>query len=221
METFFFEWMQHYAYEPVVVYCAVVLVMLLSSFGLPIPEEISIIGLGVLSYIGSRPDLYPPPYPNAPHIDVLPAMLVCALSIFATDFVVYSLGRYFGKGVVSSPWFLKLVPKKRVITIKAWMKKWGNIVPGLFRLIPGVRFPGHLMCGALGVTRKTFLCVDGLVVMLVVPMQIYFISIYGEEVIQILKKFQLILGLLCVLIFAYLIWNSYKIITRKPLKSNT
>lgn len=218
MESFFFEWMQHYAYEPLIVYCAVVIVMLMSSFGLPVPEEISIIGLGVLSFIGSRPDLYPPPYPGAPHIDVVPAMVICATAIFATDFVVYSLGRHFGPGLFKRPWFLKIVPKKRIITIKAWAKKWGNIVPGLFRLIPGVRFPGHLMCGALGIRKTTFLFVDGLVVLIVVPTQIYFVSIYGEKVIAVMKRFQLFLGLGCALIFGYLIWSSYKMLTRKSGK---
>lgn len=215
MEGFLFELLKEYTYDPYTVYGLVAVVMFLSSLGLPVPEEISIISLGVLSYVGSKPDLYPPPFIGAPHVEVIPAMIVCSLSIYVSDIVVYSIGRSYGPSLFASSWFKKLVPEKRLGTVKAWARKWGRIVPGLFRLIPGVRFPGHLLCGALGIKRSTFLIVDGFVVLTVVPTQIFLISYYGETVVELMKRFQFILGGLCALIFAFLVWNSYQILTRK------
>ena len=162
MEAFLFELLKDYTYQPYVIYSIVVVVMFLSSLGLPIPEEISIISLGILSYVGSRPELYPPPFEEAPHVEAIPAMIICSFSIYFSDYVVYSVGRHFGPSLFSKSWFQKLVPAERLDLVKDWVRKWGRIVPGLFRLIPGVRFPGHLMCGALGIKRSTFLIVDGL-----------------------------------------------------------
>lgn len=214
MEGFLYELLKEYTYEPYMVYSLVVVVMFLSSLGLPVPEEISIISLGVLSYVGSRPELYPPPFEGASHVEVIPAMLVCSLSIYCSDFVVYSIGREYGPSLFASSWFKKIVPEKRLSTVKAWARKWGKIVPGLFRLIPGVRFPGHLLCGALGIKRSTFLIVDGFVVLTVVPTQIFLISYYGEIVVNLMKRFQFVLGGLCIFVCLGLIWNSYKILTR-------
>ncbi len=215
MEGFIFELLKDYTYEPSMVYGLVTIVMVLSSLGLPVPEEISIISLGVLSYVGSKPDLFPPPFEGAPHVEVIPAMIVCSLSIYLSDFIVYSIGRSYGPSLFASAWFKKIVPEKRLSTVKTLARRWGRIVPGLFRLIPGVRFPGHLMCGALGIRRTTFLAVDGAVVLTVVPTQIFLISYYGETVIDLMKRFQFILGGLCALILGVLIWEAYKIFTRK------
>lgn len=215
MEVFLYELLRDYTYQPYMVYSLVVIVMFLSSLGLPVPEEISIISLGVLSYIGSRPELYPPPFEGASHVEVVPAMLVCSLSIYFSDYVVYSVGRHFGPSLLSTSWFQKIVSESRLKTVKAWARKWGRVVPGLFRLIPGVRFPGHLMCGALGIKKSTFLIVDGIVVLTVVPTQIFLISYYGENVVEFMKRFQFVLGGVCVIVLGFLIWNSYKIVTRK------
>ncbi len=215
MEGFLFDLLKEYTFEPYMVYGFVIIVMLLSSLGFPIPEEISIVSLGLLSYIGSKPDLYPPPFLGAPHVQIIPAMLVCGLSIYFSDFLVYSIGRSYGPLVFASNWFKKIVPEKRLNMVKAWTRKWGGIVPGLFRLIPGVRFPGHLLCGALGIKRSIFLVVDGLVILAVVPTQIFLISYYGEVIVDLMKKFQLVLGGTCVLVLVLLIWKSYQIFTRK------
>jgi len=215
METLIFELLKDYTYQPYVIYTIVVLVMFLSSLGLPVPEEISIVSLGILSYVGSKPELYPPPYEGAPHVEVVPAMLVCSFAIYFSDYVIYSVGRHFGPALFSTSWFQKLVPEKRLGLVKEWVRKWGRIVPGLFRLIPGVRFPGHLMCGALGIKRTTFLLVDGMVVLTVVPTQIYLISYYGESVVDFMKKFQFILGGVCAAVLIFLVWNSFKILSRK------
>lgn len=210
MEDFIFELLKNYTYEPLIVYSLVIIVMFLSSLGLPVPEEFSIISLGVLSYMGAHPEIYPPPYNGAPHVQMIPSMFVCAGSIFISDFIVFSIGRRYGPSIFKSNWFGRIVNDVKLDRIKAWARKWGNIVPGLFRLIPGARFPGHLLCGALGVKRSTFALVDGIVITLIVPTQIFFIAYYGEMVVQVIKRFQPFIVGVCLLILAGLFWNFYK-----------
>ncbi len=211
MEDLIFEMLKNYTYEPAIVYTLVFLVMFLSSIGLPVPEEFSIISLGVLSYMGANPDLFPPPYVGATSVEILPSILVCSGSIFFSDFVVFSIGRKYGSVIFKSNWFARIVNEDKLDRVKAWARRWGNIVPGLFRLIPGVRFPGHLICGALGIKTSTFIFVDALVISVVVPAQIYFIARYGEMVVDVLKAFQPIVVGLCLLVLSGLLWNLYKL----------
>ena len=210
MEDFIFELLMNYTYEPFIVYSLVIVVMFLSSLGLPIPEEFSIISLGVLSYMGAHPEIYPPPYKDAPHVQMIPSMIVCAGSIFISDFIVFSIGRRFGPSIFKSNWFGRIVNEEKLDSVKAWTRQWGNIVPGLFRLIPGARFPGHLMCGALGIRRSAFVVIDGIVITLLVPTQIFFISFYGEVVVQVIKRFQSFIVGACLIILLGLFWNFYK-----------
>lgn len=210
MEDLLFELLREYTYQPITVYLLVTLVMFLSSFGLPIPEEVSIISLGILSHIGANPDLYPPPYPDAPHVDVYMAMAVCVLSVFLSDLMVYTIGRSFGSAIFASDWFQRIVPEKKLNKIKFWARKWGSIVPGLFRLIPGVRFPGHMMCGALGISRVIFVAVDLVVIFLIIPTQIYLIYTFGETITGMIKNFQSVIGVIGVFVIVGLAWNLYK-----------
>jgi len=109
MEDLIFELLKSYTYEPAIVYTMVFLVMFLSSLGLPVPEEFSIISLGVLSYMGANPELFPPPYAGATSVEILPSILVCSGSIFFSDFVVFSIGRKYGSVIFKSNWFARLV----------------------------------------------------------------------------------------------------------------
>jgi membrane protein DedA with SNARE-associated domain len=211
MEDIIFELLKSYTYEPLFVYILVFLVMFLSSLGLPVPEEFSIISLGVLSYMGAHPELFPPPYTGAHSVEILPSILVCSGSIFFSDFVVFSIGRRYGSVIFKSNWFARLVKEDKLDRVKAWARRWGNIVPGLFRLIPGVRFPGHLICGALGIKTSTFIFVDAFVISLIVPTQIYFIARYGEVVVDVLKSFQPIIVGICLLVLSGLFLNLYKL----------
>lgn len=217
MEEFLFELLKEYTYQPYIVYGLVAFVMFLSSFGLPVPEEFSIVSLGILSYMGSRPDIYPPPYDGAPHVAVLPSMTVCSLSIYVSDICVYSLGRYFGPSLFSSSWFKKSVSEKRLDTVKAWARRWGRVVPALFRLIPGVRFPGHLMCGALGIKPLTFLIVDAFVIGISVPTQIFLVSYFGESVIGLIKRFQFAIAVLCGLALLVLLRKSLVLLFKRVI----
>ena len=92
---------QQYAYEPGIVYAAIVTLMVLSSFGLPIPEEVTLVSTGFLAYIGTKPDLYLPPYEGAPTVDPYTASIVCLLAVFISDYLIFLLGKFLGLGYFS------------------------------------------------------------------------------------------------------------------------
>ncbi|MFW7378754.1 MAG: DedA family protein [Oligoflexus sp.] len=190
-----------YAYQPILVYTAVIVLMALSSFGFPAPEEITLLATGLVCYMGTRPDLYPPPSPDAVAVNVYVAATICFIAVFASDFLVYSLGRHFGSKLLRTSWLKKY--KERMEQVSLWVRKYGQFAAGIFRFTPGLRFPGHFSCGMMGLAPSKFVAVDGTAALLSVPTQVFLIAFFGEEILVNIKqfKFALLLIICGVIIF--------------------
>lgn len=186
-----FAWFAQYAYQPLLVYLAVVVLMLASSFGLPIPEEVTLVSLGLVCYMGSRPDLYPPPFEGAAQVDVATAATIAFFAVFLSDFLVFSLGKFFGGRIINRPFLGRY--RASLDKVKSWVTKYGIWAAGLFRFTPGLRFPGHFSCGMLGLKSPKFLAIDGLACLISVPTQVLLIAYYGETIFENIKEAKLIL----------------------------
>ena len=194
------------AYDPFMFYGLIILIMTLSSLGLPISEELVIISAGLTVYMGAHPELYPPVVleqaistgaeNTLSPVQPWTTALVCSLSVFVTDLIIYMMGFVFRGQIINHPVIKKSISQKRKEKIDLWVSKYGYFVPGFFRFTPGLRFIGYLTCGVVRIPISKFILVDGGVVLLVVPPQILIISRYGEAIIENLKIATLIVGLL-------------------------
>ncbi|SMF30923.1 DedA family protein [Pseudobacteriovorax antillogorgiicola] len=184
-------WFATYAYQPNLVYFAIVALMIASSFGLPVPEEVTLVGTGIVCYIGSRPDLYPPPYPGAPVVQVEVAATVALAAVFLSDYVVFSLGRFFGHRLVKTSFFKR--NQDTFDKVKSWVDRYGMWAAGIFRFTPGLRFPGHLSCGMLGLRPSRFFLVDGAAALISVPTQVVLVAKFGEHILGTLQQFKIVL----------------------------
>ncbi len=184
-------WFSQYAYQPLTVYFTVVLFMLASSFGLPIPEEVTLISTGIVAYMGSRPDLYPPPYDGAAVVGVKTAAAICFLAVFLSDFLVFSLGRYLGNRLIKTRFLQK--NRETFDKVSRWVQRYGMWAAGIFRFTPGFRFPGHFSCGMLGLKPRQFVAVDGLAALVSVPTQVILIASFGDKILGNLKEAKLVL----------------------------
>jgi membrane protein DedA with SNARE-associated domain len=178
-----------YAHSPVLIYSIVATMMFLSSFGLPLPEEVTIVALGLMVHMGKYPDQYPPP----PGIEVQPlnlytAMAVCFFSIMISDSIVYWVGRKFGASPLVHKLFRKFLGEHSLEKSRTMIHKHRFLVPAIFRFTPGVRFPGHLSCGMMGISIWTFLAADGLAALISVPTQVYLFATYGEVILSTIKQ---------------------------------
>ncbi|MGZ3746944.1 MAG: DedA family protein, partial [Pseudobdellovibrionaceae bacterium] len=54
-----FQWLSQYAYQPELVYTALLGMMLMSAIGLPLPEEVTLVSIGVLVFMGANPQHFP------------------------------------------------------------------------------------------------------------------------------------------------------------------
>ena len=213
-----FVWMSQFAYEPNMVYAAVIVMMVLSSVGLPIPEEVTLLSVGLLAYFGNHPELFPPPYVGAPVVSAEVAMVVASIAVFGSDFLVFSIGRYFGRVILRKPWMSRFFPEAAQNRIEAWTQKYGAYTCALFRFIPGLRFPGHLAYGMMRFPSWKFLLIDGLAVLVSVPTQIYLMATFGETVLLHLKKFKLVILALLILMIAYFVIQRW--VSRRKLKES-
>ncbi len=196
-----------HAYSAGLVYAFVFIFMYMSSFGLPLPEEVVLISSGLVAHMATHPELYPPPE-GVPLHPVNPYILasLCFFAVISSDTIIYWLGKRYGKGWLRHPRFKKWVKPKLIARIRSWVRRYGVWATALFRFTPGLRFPGHLMCGAMGMPLGKFLTVDSIAAGLTVPTQILLIAFYGDTILQWLKQGKYVLvGVLVVVALVFLV----------------
>lgn len=207
-----------YAYEPAYVYTFICCFMLAASFGLPIPEELILISAGLVAYMARNPDQFPPPYAGAEGVNTITLCLVSFLAVFGGDLVVYLIGKIFGGRIIKTKFFQKRVAGAAFDKINSWFQKYGGWACGIFRFTPGLRFPGHLSCGLLGIPLWKFCAIDGLAALVSAPTQVYFVATYGDVVLKYFKEFKIVLvSIIGVVLIVWLIRKIYLKNVRKSV----
>lgn len=202
-----FQLLAQYAYEPMMVYAAVFAMMIASGFGFPLPEEVTIISVGVLAYMGANPDLFPPPFPGAPVVNGYEAAAFVSFAVFLADNLVYWLGRGFGRKIRQMPRFQSFFAGPINEKINNFIKKYGNYAAFIFRFTPGIRFPAHLFLGMSKFPVGAFMLIDGLAVLISVPTQILLVYHFGEPILATLYKFKTYVAVALGLALVYFIVN--------------
>ncbi len=201
-----FLYLSQYAYEPTMVYILVFVLMIASGFGLPLPEEVTIISVGILAYMGAHPEQFPPPYPGAAVVNGVEAAIFTSLAIFLADNLVFWIGRTFGRKVMKAPAFSRFFEGPVMTKVNGIVTKYGKAAAFIFRFTPGIRFPAHLFLGMSKFSGPAFALVDGLAVAISVPTQILLIYKFGEPILATLSvvKFY-VLGIGAIILCYYLI----------------
>lgn len=189
-DSWIFGFLSSYAYEPWMVYGFTVLFMIACSFGLPIPEEVLIVSIGLIAFVGVHPDQFPPPHGTESFVNPYTAAAVAFFAVFLSDLWVFYIGKRLGKKIEQTKFFKRSISDERWAQVCSWMEKFGFWAAGLFRFLPGLRFPGHLACGFSKVRPTQFILVDGAAALLTVPTQILLISYFGHHVVNTLEEFK-------------------------------
>ena len=193
--------MSQFAYQPGMVYAGLIAMMALSAVGFPLPEEVTLISVGILAFMGAHPQHFPPPYEGAPVVSVHTASAIAFTAVVCSDFIIYLIGRVFGRRMLYHPRVRRFFPEHMMKRVEEWTHKYGAYACGIFRFTPGLRFPGHLACGMLQYPVRKFLVIDGIAALISVPTQIYLLAHYGEPILTKLRQFKLVLlGIFAILI---------------------
>jgi membrane protein DedA with SNARE-associated domain len=205
-----FQWMSQFAYQPGMVYAALIGMMILSSVGFPLPEEVTLISVGILAFMGAHPQHFPPPYEGAPVVDVHTASIIAFLAVILSDTFIYMLGRVFGRRLLYHPRIKRFFPEEMMKRVEAWTHKYGAYACGIFRFTPGLRFPGHLACGMMKYPVWKFLLIDGFAALISVPTQIYLLAHYGEPILTKLRQFKLVVLAVVAVLLVYFVFKKLR-----------
>ncbi|MCP4804899.1 MAG: DedA family protein [Proteobacteria bacterium] len=125
---------------------AVFVALVLTSVGLPIPEDISLAVAGVLARTG--------------HATLGQAILVGYVGVLTGDLIAFALGRRVG--LHPKGWLGRLFGERQIERILKYYRRFGDYTIVVARNIPGMRFPAFFFSGATGVPLARFLLLDGL-----------------------------------------------------------
>lgn len=212
-----FQWLSQYAYQPEIVYLAVLGMMLASAFGLPVPEEVTIISVGVLAFMGSHPAVFPPPFEGAPVVQPIPIAIYTTFVVLLADYLVFSIGRFLGDRASHTKMLKPIMTGPAMTKVNSFIKRYGQFATFIFRFTPGLRFPAHIALGSSGFSRMKFLVIDFFACLISIPTQILLVAYYGEEILSVLYKFKHVVFLL--LLVAGLVYLAKKMRQRYATRS--
>jgi len=117
----------------------------------------TLVSAGLVAYMARNPSLYPPPTPDAEGVNLTVLSVVCFLAVLGSDILIYFLGRFFGKKIIRTKFFNNNIGQARFNKINKLFQKYSFWACGLFRFTPGIRFPGHMSCGLMGIGQVSLL----------------------------------------------------------------
>ncbi len=161
------------------------LVLLLCGLGLPLPEELTLLGSGLLLHRGQ--------------VEFVPISVVCALAILLGDSVPYWLGRRYGMHALRIRWVARILHPERFSRLQRRFEEHGNWATFACRFFAGIRIPGYFVAGTMGMPYPRFLLLDVLGVLISVPVSIYLGKVFGGEMDRLherMENFHLILAFL-------------------------
>jgi membrane protein DedA with SNARE-associated domain len=155
-------------------YLGIVLFLVLTGCGLPIPEEVAIIAAGVMAARGL--------------LDPWTAMLACLIGCLLGDSIMYFFGFRLGKRMLrpGSFWGNYLTPEREK-TLEHLIHRHGIKVLFISRFLVGVRSPVYLTAGILKYPYRRFIVADFFCASLVIALFFGLSYFYGERVVQFVR----------------------------------
>jgi membrane protein DedA with SNARE-associated domain len=137
-------------------YLGILVFLILTGCGLPIPEEVPIIAAGVMSRGTLNPGL---------------ALATCIAGAVIGDVLMYGLGRHFGRGILKKQGYLhSLLSAEREQEIEAQFRRHGLKVLFAARFLVGIRSPIYITAGILKVPLRRFVMADLFCATIVIPL---------------------------------------------------
>ncbi len=181
-------------------YLGLFILLILGTLGLPFPED----GILLLSGFLNGHNVIRP----------LPTFLVVYSGLLMTDFLLYSVGRKYGRRLVEHKKFNKIITNDRLAKLEEKFQKCGALVVFFGRHLLGLRAQIFLVAGVLKMPWKKFLMVDGISASFTITLW-GGLGYIGGNSVQALKKDitnieQIVLVILAILIGSILLFRYFK-----------
>lgn len=172
-------------------------VLLACGLGLPIPEDITLLLMGYMTY-HVMPDGTP-----RPHASVWLAVLVGLAGVMIGDGFIFFLGRRYGVKLIHKWPFSRMFGGGRLERSRRFIARNGPKVLFSARFMPGVRSVVFFTSATLDIPYRRFLFYDGLAAMLSVPALVLSAWYWGAQFdLVVTKARQAENGLLAIIVIA-------------------
>ncbi len=151
-------------------YFAVFFVLLFCGFGIPIPEDVTLVAGGIISGLG---------YANEHTMFV-----VGMAGVLAGDSIMFMIGRLYGPKVRRIRLVRRILTPARFRAVQEKFARYGNWVLFVARFLPGLRTPIFLTAGmSRRISFWRFLVLDGFAALISVPLWVYlgYFGAYNRE----------------------------------------
>ena len=180
-------------------YWAVLFVLIICGFGVPIPEDITLVSGGVIAGL----------YPESVNSHLM--LLVSMIGVLAGDSTMYWLGRIYGTKILRFRPMRKIVTLQRLRMVREKFSQYGNRVLFVARFLPGLRAPIYMVSGiARRVSYTRFVLIDFCAAIISVPIWVY-LGEFGAKNLDWLhaqiEKGQMAIYVLIALLALFLVWK--------------
>lgn len=182
-------------------YIAVFCVLLACGFGLPIPEDITLVAGGVIcgAFEGN--------------LDVRVMAIVALCGVVIGDSIMFMLGKFLGPKVKTLPVLRKIFTEQIYQKMQSKVHRYGHWVLFVARFLPGLRAPIFMTAG---ISRKVpywkFLLMDGTAALISVPIWVYAGYYFAHdldrlvELVKHSEKMVIYGAIIVIASFAFVIW---------------
>jgi membrane protein DedA with SNARE-associated domain len=154
-------------------YLGIFLLLTLGTLGLPFPEDTTLILGGFLMVQNV--------------IQLFPTLSVIYPTLLITDFLLYWVGKRYGRRVVEHKIFYRILSQNRLLKLEGKFKKWGIWVVFFGRQLLGVRAQIFLVAGVMRMPVLKFLFADALSALITMAIMIG-IGYLGGSHIQMFRE---------------------------------
>lgn len=154
-------------------YLGVFLFLLACGFGMPLPEEVGVIGGGYAVFLGGG---------GLPEALTMVAVALCG--VLLGDFVLFTFGRKLGQTPERIPGIGRALTPERMAKAQGLFERHGAKAVFFGRFLFGLRAPIFICSGTLRLPPRTFLTMDGLAAMISVPTGVLLAWRFGGELQQ-------------------------------------
>ncbi len=168
-------------------YLGIVVFLLLTGCGLPIPEEVPILLAGVVSSQGN--------------LDPWLAFLACVVGALLGDTAMYAIGYHFGHGLLMRhPKLGKLLGAQREEHFEQAIQRHMFKVMLLARFMVGVRAPVYLSAGVVRIPYRKFILCDLICATLVVGTVFTLGYYFGDNIVELIRDAEMAFTLIVILV---------------------
>lgn len=130
-------------------YLGIAVLIVLTGMGLPVPEELIVIGAGVAAHSGG--------------FDPWIALAACLAGAVAGDCASYLIGRHFGRALLRDRhWFSRFLTVEREQAAERYFQRYGLAGFLFARFLVGLRAPAYMTAGILRIPFRWFLLADSI-----------------------------------------------------------